>query len=179
MQSLSSSPTTVQLPAPISGILVPLESVPDPVFAQKMVGDGISIDPLSNEVRSPCDGEIVQLHPANHAVTIKSAEGLLILVHVGLDTVNLHGQGFNPKVKQGDRVATGDVLIEVDLDYVALHAKSLLTQVVITNSEQIETSIPRTGQVVAGKDTALELTLKGTSETLESDDGDKDCMCCI
>ncbi len=130
------------LTAPLSGPLVPLERVPDPVFAQKMVGDGISIDPIDQCLRAPCDGQIVQLHPAGHAVTVATPQGIEVLMHIGLDTVGLKGSGFTPKVKAGDSVKTGDALIEFDADYVATHAKSLLTQIVVTNSERVASFRP-------------------------------------
>ncbi|MDS4068644.1 MAG: glucose PTS transporter subunit IIA, partial [Candidatus Competibacter sp.] len=149
------------LTAPLSGPLVPLERVPDPVFAQKMVGDGISIDPLDQCLRAPCAGQIVQLHPAGHAVTVASPQGIEVLMHVGLDTVGLKGSGFTPKVKAGDSVETGDALIDFDADYVATHAKSLLTQIVVTNSERVAAFAPRSGAVAAGRDVILELTLAG------------------
>lgn len=135
----------VTLIAPISGRLVPIERVPDPVFAEKMVGDGVSIDPVSQSLLAPCDGEVVQLHSAGHAVTVRTAEGLEVLMHIGLDTVALKGEGFSPRVKQGDRVSTGDVLIDFDADYVALNARSLLTQIVITNGERITQFLHRCG----------------------------------
>lgn len=147
------------LTAPLSGHLLPIEQVPDPVFAQKMVGDGVSIDPTSQLLLAPCDGEVIQLHPSNHAITIKSPQGLEVLMHIGLDTVTLRGRGFTPKVKVGDRVKTGDRLIEFDADYVALNARSLLTQIVITNSDQVAIFRPRSGTVIAGEDSVLELTL--------------------
>ncbi|EKU99272.1 phosphotransferase system HPr (HPr) family protein [Leptolyngbya sp. PCC 7375] len=156
--------TILRLNAPLSGYLMPIESVPDPVFAQKMVGDGISIDPISNMLRAPCDGEIIQIHPSNHAVTLKTAEGVEILMHVGLDTVELRGEGFSPKVKLGDRVAAGCPLLEFDIDYVALHAKSLLTQVVITNPERIAEFVFQQGLVTAGQDIFLELVLDEDSQ---------------
>ncbi|MBD0267197.1 MAG: HPr family phosphocarrier protein, partial [Cyanobacteria bacterium Co-bin8] len=149
----------LRLVAPLSGQLVPLEQVPDPVFAQKMVGDGISIDPLSQTLLAPYAGEIIQLHPSHHAITLKTAEGIEILMHIGLETVELRGQGFTPKVKLGDRVQVGDVLIEFDADYIALHAKSLLTQVVVTNSDRIASFAYQSGGVHAGSDIFLELTL--------------------
>ncbi|MBE9225134.1 phosphoenolpyruvate--protein phosphotransferase [Phormidium sp. LEGE 05292] len=150
--------------APLSGHLLPIEQVPDPVFAQKMVGDGISIDPVGETLFAPCDGEVIQLHPSHHAVTIKTAEGLEILMHIGLDTVTLRGKGFTPKVKEGDKVKTGDALIDFDADYVALNARSLLTQLVITNGEKVANFAPRSGVVTGGKDVVLELSLTG-SET--------------
>jgi phosphocarrier protein FPr len=145
--------------APLSGRLVPIEQVPDPAFAEKIVGDGVSIDPVSQTLIAPCDGEVVQLHPSAHAVVLKTAEGLELLMHIGLDTVALRGAGFDPKVKIGDRVKTGDPLIDFDADYVALHAKSLLTQIVITNSDQVARLTPHQGNVTVGQDVILDLAL--------------------
>lgn len=170
--------TGVVLKAPLSGYILPLEQVPDPVFAQKMVGDGISIDPISNVLMAPCPGEIIQIHPSYHALTLKTPEGLEVLIHIGLNTVTLRGQGFKPKVKMGDRIQTGDPLIEFDIDYVALHAKSLLTQIVITNSDQVAALIPHSGNVIAGESVILELTLTAkvsenistSNQTLTSDE---------
>src|SRR5512144_2885431 len=124
----------ISLKAPLTGVLMPIEQVPDPVFAQKMVGEGVSIDPLSDHLLAPCDGEIIHLHPSAHAVTIRTAGDLEVLLHIGLDTVKMRGEGFSPKVKVGDQVRAGDELIAFDLDKVATTAKSLLTQLVITNS---------------------------------------------
>ncbi|MGL6137164.1 MAG: glucose PTS transporter subunit IIA, partial [Planktothrix sp.] len=168
----------VLLKAPLSGHILPIEQVPDPVFAQKMVGDGIAIDPVSQVLIAPCDGEVIQLHPSHHAVTIKTPEGLEVLMHIGLDTVKLRGQGFSPKVKMGDRIQTGDPLIEFDPDYIALNAKSLLTQIVITNSDQLASFQPSSGNVVAGETVILELTFAATAiennpisaETITSDE---------
>ncbi len=155
----------VSLIAPLSGRLVPIEKVPDPVFAERMVGDGISIDPVSQTLLAPCDGEVIQLHPSCHAVTVKTADGLEVLMHIGLDTVTLRGEGFQPKVKVGDRVKAGDVLIEFDADYVALNAKSLLTQIVVTNSDQVAKFLPYSGNVTVGQDVILELTLASAQDT--------------
>jgi multiphosphoryl transfer protein len=150
---------SVTLIAPLSGQLVPIEHVPDPVFSQRMVGDGISIDPLSDRLLSPCDGEVVQLHPAGHAVTVTTGAGLEVMLHIGLDTVALKGSGFTPKVAVGDRVTVGTELIAFDLDHVATHAKSLLTQVVVLNTERVASLAPRTGMVVAGQDVVADLQL--------------------
>ena len=158
-----SNSVNITLIAPLSGPLVPIERVPDPVFAQKMVGDGISIDPLDQCLRAPCDGEITQLHPAGHAVTVTTPQGIEVLMHIGLDTVGLKGTGFTARVQLGDAVQTGDALIDFDADYIATHAKSLLTQIVIANSERVATFAPRSGQVSAGRDVILDLTLTGGS----------------
>src|SRR5262245_29813104 len=112
MQAMSADPAHLVLKAPLSGVVVPLEHVPDPVFAGRMVGDGVSIDPITTSLTAPCDGRIVQLHSASHAVTLAAADGVEILMHIGLDTVQLKGRGFTPRVKIGDVVHAGDVLID-------------------------------------------------------------------
>ena len=121
--------------APLSGIIVPLERVPDPAFAQRLVGDGVSIDPMSDRVLAPCDARVLQVHRAHHAVTL-SARGLEIIIHVGLDTVLLEGEGFTAHMKAGDTVRTGAALLSFDADLVARRARSLLTQVVVSNVEK-------------------------------------------
>jgi phosphocarrier protein FPr len=151
----------LSLKAPLSGVVVPLGEVPDPVFAQKMVGDGISVDPVTATLISPCDGRVVQIHSAAHAVTIASSDGVEILIHIGLDTVQLKGRGFTARVKAGDAVRTGDALIDFDPDYVATHARSLMTQIVITSAERVATMRAASGSVTAGADTILEVTLAG------------------
>ena len=149
--------------APVSGVIYPLERVPDPVFSQKLAGDGISIDPTDNILRAPCPGEIVQQHAAGHAVTLKTAGDIEVLMHVGIDTVTLKGKGFTPRVKIGDKVDTGAALIEFDLDYVATNAKSLLTEVIISNGERVTNTVYGTGTAVVGKTPVLTLTLERRS----------------
>ena len=160
MSTEASAPaiTRLDLKAPLTGVLVPIEQVPDPVFAQKMVGEGVSIDPLSDRLLAPCDGEVSHLHPASHAVTIRTLGDLEVLLHIGLDTLKMRGEGFDPKVKVGDQVRAGDELIAFDLDKVATSAKSLLTQMVITNTDLISSFTPRTGLVTAGTDDVAEVT---------------------
>ena len=146
----------IQLVAPLSGRLLPIEAVPDPVFAEKMVGDGVSLDPVSQSLVSPCDGTVTLIHSAGHAVTITTAEGVEVLMHIGLDTVMLKGKGFTSRVKTGETVARGDVLIDFDADYVATHARSLLTQIVVTNMGLVRDLQTRSGDVVAGQDAILD-----------------------
>ncbi|MCA0293029.1 MAG: phosphoenolpyruvate--protein phosphotransferase [Actinobacteria bacterium] len=153
----------VTLTAPLTGVMVPIEVIPDPVFAKKMVGEGFSIDPLSNELLAPIAGEVADLQPSGHAITIRSADGLEVLLHIGLDTVKMEGEGFTPRVAEGAHVEVGDPLIAFDLDLVAAKAKSLLTQVVITNSERIASLTPRAGFVTAGQDAAADIELAGAS----------------
>jgi phosphocarrier protein FPr len=127
----------VDLHAPLSGVVVPIERVPDPVFAQKLVGDGISIDPTSSTLVAPCDGTVIQLHSCGHAITL-DVNGVEVLMHIGLDTVTLKGEGFTPLVKVGEHVLRGDSLIEFDADLVATRAKSLLTQIIVTSAERLD-----------------------------------------
>ena len=149
------------LRAPLSGVLVPIDRVPDPVFAQRMVGDGLSIDPTSEELLAPCDGTVVQLHSAGHALTLRAAGDLEVMMHIGLDTVRLRGEGFTALVAVGDTVATGTPLVRFDADFVATHARSLLTQIVVTTPERVASLTPGTGIVVAGADPIAEIVIKG------------------
>ena len=152
---------TITLKAPLSGYLVPIERVPDPVFSQKMVGDGIALDPISQSLVAPCDGEIIMLHPANHALTLAIADGIELLLHIGLDTINLKGEGFTSRVKNGDKVKAGDPLIDFDADFVATHAKSLLTMIVVTNPDRVASFRAQAGFVTIGQDPILDLELVG------------------
>ena len=144
--------------SPISGVVVPLDEVPDPAFAQRLAGDGVSIDPLSDLVVAPCDALVRLVHRAGHAVTLE-ASGLEIVLHVGLDTVALGGEGFHPLVKSGDAVRAGDPLLRFDVDLVARRARSLLTEMLITNMELVSALRPRSGRVVGGRDVVLEVSL--------------------
>jgi phosphocarrier protein FPr/phosphocarrier protein len=155
-------PLRIELIAPLSGVMVPLDSVPDPVFAQKMVGDGVSIDPTSDELLSPLAGKVTQLHKSSHAVTITGDNGLQVLLHIGLDTVLLRGEGFMPLVNEGDTVAVGTPLIRFDPVAVGAKASSLLTQMVIANGELVTRYVPVKGLVNAGTDTALYVELVGS-----------------
>jgi phosphocarrier protein FPr len=149
----------LSLKAPLSGPLVPLAQVPDPVFAAKMVGDGIAIDPITSRLCAPCDGVVRRLHPALHAITLEAAGGVEVLMHVGLETVGLKGDGFRARVKDGDLVKTGDVLVEFDADTLSARAKSLLTAIVITNGDKVKSFGQRTGFVRAGQDVIMVLEL--------------------
>jgi phosphocarrier protein FPr len=145
--------------APVTGLITPLEKVPDPTFAQRMVGDGVAIDPAGERLVSPCDGKVTQLHSAGHALTVTTPEGLEVLMHIGLETVSLKGKGFTPKVSQGQEVRAGDPLIEFDADYIIHNAASLLTILVITNTELATGFSPGSGFAEAGKTKVLEVGL--------------------
>ena len=123
------------LVAPLDGWAAPLSEVPDPVFAGKLMGDGVAIDPASSLLSAPCDGEVILLHDAHHAITLRAANGAEILIHIGLDTVNLSGGGFTPHVTRGQRVTAGAPLISFDLDHLGRTARSLITPMIIANGE--------------------------------------------
>ncbi|MCJ7843352.1 PTS glucose transporter subunit IIA [Lederbergia sp. NSJ-179] len=124
-----------QIYAPMNGRIVPLEEVPDPVFNQKMMGEGVAMIPSEGRVFSPVDGKVVQVPHSKHAVGIETDNGLELLIHIGLETVALKGEGFSPKVNVGNRISVGDLLIEFDLDYIRNRAKDIITPIVITNSQ--------------------------------------------
>jgi multiphosphoryl transfer protein len=152
--------TTLTLVAPLSGLVVRLADVPDPVFASNTVGEGIAIEPTSAELLAPLAGTITQLHRAHHAVSITTREGLEVLVHIGIDTVSLKGAGFEALVAQGDRVEAGQALIRFDADFVASRVLSLACPIVITNTDRIRSMVPAVGSVIAGRDVVLTVTLR-------------------
>ena len=168
------TPTPLQdlvLNAPLSGMLLPLSSVPDPVFAEKMIGDGIAISPASNMLRAPCNGTITHIHASKHALTMTTEDGIEILMHIGLDTVELKGQGFTTRVAQGDHVNAGDALIEFDDAFLATHARSLITPIVILTGDKITSMSSASGHVVAGRDRILTLGRGAADGAVEEEAG--------
>ncbi|MHC0551671.1 glucose-specific PTS transporter subunit IIBC [Salinicoccus sp. CNSTN-B1] len=133
--------------SPLEGEAVELSEVPDQVFSEKMMGDGIAVKPTDGIVRAPFDGEVVTDFPTKHALGLKNAGGLELLVHFGLDTVNLKGEGFDLKVKTGDEIKKGDVLMKVDLEYIREHAKSDITPIIITGPAGVEIAARELGPV--------------------------------
>ncbi|CAO3426489.1 phosphoenolpyruvate--protein phosphotransferase [Azospirillum endophyticum] len=125
--------TAITLAAPLAGWAMPLAEVPDPAFAQGLVGTGMAIDPTVNELRSPCDGTVLSVHRARHACTVRTASGAEVLLHLGVDTVGLNGEGFTAHVRDGQAVRTGDRLISFDMDLVGSRALSLVSMMVVVN----------------------------------------------
>ncbi|MED4226444.1 PTS glucose transporter subunit IIA [Neobacillus cucumis] len=123
---------------PLEGELLPIENVPDPVFSQKIMGDGFAIQPVNNTIISPVDGEIISVFPTKHAVTLKDQVGHEILIHVGLETVNLKGEGFISFVKDGQKVKKGQKLLEADFASIKNKVPSIVTPVVFTNLKENE-----------------------------------------
>ena len=128
--------TDLVLRSPLSGWVLPLEEVPDLVFAGKMMGDGLAIDPIDATLLSPCDGTIITVPESAHAVTVRAMNGAELLLHVGIDTVNLKGAGFTMLARAGQSVRTGEPLIRFDLDCLARTARSLVTPVILTQPER-------------------------------------------
>ncbi|MDP4143328.1 MAG: glucose PTS transporter subunit IIA [Bacillota bacterium] len=139
---------------PIDGEVVGLEQVPDDVFAGKMLGDGFAIIPEGNKVYAPTDGEIKVLFPTKHAIALETDSRLEILVHVGIDTVNLNGEGFTAHVNQGDMVKKGDLLLTFDADIIKEKAKSIVTPVIITNMADVKDIQVQFGKKNHGEKTA-------------------------
>ncbi|WP_116092074.1 phosphoenolpyruvate--protein phosphotransferase [Sphingomonas crusticola] len=155
---------TVAIASPLAGWVTALDDVPDPVFAGRMLGDGVAIDPTEGEVTAPGPGVIVTLNPSRHAVTIELDSGVQLLIHIGIDTVALAGAGFTAHVTEGQRVAAGEALISFDMDYLARHARSLITPVIVTRGEGVSGSTER---LVAGGAALLEV--QATTGTSASD----------
>lgn len=130
---------TVLFHAPVQGTMIPLSQVPDPIFAGKLVGDGIAFLPDRGEVAAPVAGTVIHVYPSKHAIGIRTDDGLDVLLHVGIDTNELRGQWFESHVQAGDRVEQGQLLLQFNLKKVAQHAKSLATPLLITNPERVKT----------------------------------------
>jgi len=131
-------PQTRRLSAFASGTVVPIESVPDPVFASRMMGDGVAIEPVIGVLYAPCDGNITQVHGSNHACILATADGARLLLHIGIDTVLLKGEGFTARVATGDSVRAGQVLIEFDIAVLKRHQKPLVTMLIIENGDDFK-----------------------------------------
>ena len=140
---------------PITGKVIPITEVPDQVFSQKMMGDGFAIIPENGTVVSPVDGEILNVFPTKHAVGIKSKQGYEILIHVGIDTVNLKGEGFTAHVKEGDHVSKGQEILTFDLDYIEKSAPSTITPIIFTNLTKL--NVISHGMVEQGKEGVISI----------------------
>ena len=143
-----------KLLAPVSGKLIAIEKVNDPVFAQKMMGDGFAIEPTGEQFYALADGKISAVFPSNHAYGITLDDGMEILVHIGLETVNENGKGFRCHVQLNDVVKAGDMIMEIDSAYLK-EKYDLTTMVIFTNANAYEEfKVAYDNTVVGGKDTA-------------------------
>lgn len=150
---VSTSPTAIA--APVAGRLVPLDGIGDRVFATGLMGPGVAIVPSRGEVLAPVTGTVATAFPTGHAYGIRSADGVDVLIHIGLDTVELAGRGFVQQVVQGQAVAAGDRLGTVDLDAVRAAGKDPVTIVAVTNSHDFAAVEPGAAGEVEPGDTVI------------------------
>lgn len=139
--------------APIKGTVVARESIPDAVFASGALGDGVGIEPECGEVLAPCDGEIVTVTETKHAVGIMGPDGMELLIHVGIDTVKMNGEGFDVKVDVGEQVKKGQKLLTFDIEKIKAAGYSTTTAVLVTNSGDYPNyRVVKTGATEAGEE---------------------------
>lgn len=136
----------------VEGEVIPIEEVPDPVFSQKMMGDGFGVQPTNGEVYSPIEGKVVSVFPTKHALGLELGNGVEVLVHIGVDTVELEGGPFEVHVKEGDKVSQDTLLATVDLEALAAAEKPNTVIVVFTNMDEVESfTLNQTGEVSQGE----------------------------
>ncbi|MEG0376913.1 MAG: glucose PTS transporter subunit IIA, partial [Eubacterium sp.] len=146
--TVQKSEVTEMFNCPIEGQVASITETPDDVFSQKMLGDGIVVFPTGSEIVAPCDGTVEVLFPTKHAIGLKSLEGTELLIHVGIDTVKLEGQGFDAHIKQGDTVKKGDKLMTIDLEFLEKNAPSTAVPMIFTGlPETKKMTIFKTGDV--------------------------------
>ncbi len=148
---------TREVKAPADGEVVALESVNDEVFSQKLAGDGVAIVPVSNIFTAPIDGVVSKIFSTNHAYSIKSTKDLEVMVHIGLDTVELKGKGFKRIANEGDEVKAGDGIIRADLSYIQEHAKDIITPIIISDESDVR-SIEKKLNIVKIGDVIMEVS---------------------
>lgn len=148
--------TKQTLYAPMTGEMLPLAAVPDETFSSKLLGEGFAILPSQGEVYAPFDGEIITFFPTKHAIALRNEAGVEVLIHVGIDTVELKGEGFEQLVSVGDVVKRGQPLLRMDTDFIASKGYSLISPMVVTNSaEQLEIIIQDDKKMVSKEDALL------------------------
>lgn len=143
--------------APVSGQAVAIQEVNDPTFSEEMLGKGIAIKPSEGKVVAPCDASVDMMFETGHAVSLVADCGAEILIHVGLDTVNLKGKHFTVHAKNGDKVKKGDLLMEFDPEAIAAEGYDIITPVVICNSGDYETFKTHVGSTVSAGELVIEL----------------------
>ena len=145
--------------SPVDGDIVKLEEVPDEVFSAKLAGDGIAIMPHSNTFVAPVAGVVSKIFSTNHAFSIKTNNGLEVMVHIGLDTVELNGEGFNALAKEGDKVSVGKPIISADLDFIESKGKPIITPIVVNHEKELIVSNDKVGNIQEGEE-LIEVTFK-------------------
>lgn len=142
---------SVTIVAPCDGEVIPLSEVPDQVFSGGMMGDGVGFIPRQSEIVAPFHGKVKALFPTKHAIGIESTDGVELLIHIGIDTVKLNGEGFESFIKVGDEVAEGQLLMKVDLEYLQQHAPSIVTPMIVTNLGERQIEVEDVKEVEKGQ----------------------------
>ena len=161
MSTTKTSTAGLSVYAPLTGQVVALDQVPDPVFAEKALGDGAAIIPEDGKIYSPVTGEVASVAATKHAFGFSSDDGLEVLVHVGLETVGLDGEGFTVNVKEGDHVKAGDLIAVVDLKLLAEKKLNPITPVIICDGADEKVMKVAEGKVKAGRDAVITFTEAG------------------
>lgn len=146
IEKLKVEPRHSNIFAPMTGNTIAIEKVPDSTFAEKMVGDGIAIEPTGNQVTAPFDGTVQSLFPTGHAIGLVDGNGVELLIHIGIDTVQMKGEGFKSMVKVGDKIQRGQLLIEFDRDLILKSGRSLISPIVVTNTDSFKNISKNLGQ---------------------------------
>ena len=146
-----------ELCAPAAGNAVPVSQVPDPTFAEELLGKGIAIEPTEGKIYAPCDGTVDMMFETGHAVSLVADCGAEILIHVGLETVSLKGEHFTIHAATGDKVKKGDLLIEFDLEAIKAAGFNTITPMVVCNSTDYDTVKTNVDKAVTNADVVMEL----------------------
>jgi phosphoenolpyruvate-protein phosphotransferase len=154
---------SITLTAPLQGWAMPIAEVPDAVFSDRMLGDGVAIDPTGDTLVAPCAGTVLSLLDSGHAITLRTVEGAEILIHIGLDTVALGRRAFTPCVATGDNVAAGAPLIRFDLDLLVRAARAVMTPIIVMNGDAFAITQQTTGRMVELGEPLLVLEAKASA----------------
>lgn len=156
-QNLFAKSNGMSLAAPAAGKLVSIKKVSDPTFGEEVLGRGVALIPSEGRFYAPADGTVTTIFPTGHAAAITTDEGAEILIHIGLDTVKLNGKHFKIIAEEGQKVKTGDLLIEADLEQIKAEGYDIITPVVICNSDEFSEIMPEDDKEVASGDTIMVL----------------------
>ncbi len=142
---------SLELLSPVTGKIIPISEIDDPVFKEKVLGDGVALLPEEDDFYAPCDGTIIQVAQTFHAICLQSEDGLELLLHLGMDTVQLEGKGFTCHVKENQKVKAGDKLVTMDRAFVTEKGLEIASPFIITNLDAVTELQPIIGDAVHGK----------------------------
>lgn len=144
---------TILIASPFDGNAAELETAPDEGFAGKMMGDGVVVEPLEEIVKAPADAVVSFIFPTKHAIGLETEDGIELLLHIGIDTVKLNGEGFEILIEEGAKVKKGDKLMKINLDYIKSHAPSAVSPILCTDlSDNQKIRMVKTGAIKAGEE---------------------------